>query len=506
MSLNCGSITLLNKLDCSNLDISLDNSNSHISVGYNSDASNNSISIGNSSSAAGINSIAIGTSAKTVSQYSISIGSNAYASGTNYDIAIGGLNVPANAAKTDSSWNCVIGNIMTSNVKFKGKKGDPRNYSDIHCNRIICREILIDKGPIERREGRVSDRVIGLDNNNISLTTVSDNGRIICDPNYKNNKDYIAATIAYNQLWKADLEKSVQAEDPKYFNVTCNGNMYLKPGNDVMTSTPTGGNHVYAGGGAANFWEVPTCNPILTAGSFNFTLPCTTPPPCLSPSVDGWWYWPTGTFFQWAAAARKSLSSRAWTLSRQSDHRIKQNIAPIPFADSLNKLSLTNPTSFNFKKDHIYSEDSLQHGFIAQELKEHFPEAVTVSTGYLPIDLSSVKITYSDPSKTILGVANIASYKINENAQLEISNASGTILVKIVDFDNTANSITLDKNIPDNFIRLRFLVDDFHYVQYDKFIPITISAIKKLKSTQRQLYDVMKKLTQKIELLEGNKK
>lgn len=184
-----------------------------------------------------------------------------------------------------------------------------------------------------------------------------------------------------------------------------------------------------------------------------------------------------------------------------SDHRIKQNISSIPPTDSLNKLSLTNPTSFNFKKDHIYSEDSLQHGFMAQELKEHFPEAVTVSTGYLPIDLSSVKVTYSDPSKTILHIANLASYEINDNTKLNITNPSGDIPVTITDFDNNTNSITLDKNIPDNFVRLRFLVDNFHYVQYDKFIPITISAIKKLKSTQDELIESIKKLTQKVELL-----
>ena len=201
------------------------------------------------------------------------------------------------------------------------------------------------------------------------------------------------------------------------------------------------------------------------------------------------------------AYATSSITSGK-KLESASDHRIKQNISSIPPTDSLNKLSLTNPTSFNFKKDHIYSDDSLQHGFMAQELKEHFPEAVTVSTGYLPIDLSSVKVTYSDPSKTILRVANLASYEINDNTKLNITNPSGDIPVTITDFDNNTNSITLDKNIPDNFVRLRFFVDNFHYVQYDKFIPITISAIKKLKSTQDELIDSIKKLTQKVELLE----
>jgi hypothetical protein len=495
MSLNCGSITLLNKLDCSNLDLSLDNSYSYIQIGHSSTAYSYSISIGNSSSATGNNNTVVGQSAIGDGSYSISIGSNALAAGgwgTNR-IAIGGADSSANAANTDSSWNCVIGNSSISNVKFKGNKDSffynpEMNYADIYCNRIICREILIDKSYTEE-----SGYTYSLSGEVLTPTTDSENPGYMYNPNHVDNSGIIAASIGYNTL--------ASSLTPQ-FSVISNGNMYLKPGDDVMTSTPTptgGGNHVYVGGGATTEGKKGrfdgSCNPVLTGTSFLYTGTDTgscPDPPCPTPSVNNWWADPSATFKDWFDEARKmkTPSFSTWNLSRQSDHRIKQKIAPIPLAESLNKLSQTNPTSFNFKKDHIYSDDSLQHGFIAQELKEHFPEAVTVSTGYLPIDLSSVKVTYSDPSKTILS----------------ISNTSGTILVKIVDFDNTANSITLDKNIPDNFVRLRFFVDDFHYVQYDKFIPITISAIKKLKSTQRELYDVMKKLTQKIGLLEGNKK
>ncbi|MBH45566.1 MAG: hypothetical protein CMC93_03010 [Flavobacteriaceae bacterium] len=483
MSITCKSINCSGMIDCSNLDLSLDNPNSHIKIGHSSRVANNgwSIGIGNYSTAIGNYSIAIGPSAEAVTPYSISIGSNAYASET-YDIAIGGADSSAYAAKTDSSWNCVIGTsdpqFGTSNVKFKGKKN---GYADIYCNRIICREILIDKSDTETGGVGETYNLLG---NKLTASFTNPSNKQIYDPNNPLNSDKIVASIGYNDLI---------TPSSRQFSIISHGNMYLRPGNDPMTAAPNSGNHVYAGGGATttpppNGPFDGTCNPVLTATW-----------------VDGSWdVLPNTTFQWWVNAAAEGQPESNWKLSRQSDHRIKQNLSSIPPADSLNKLSLTNPTSFNFKKDHNYSDDSLQHGFIAQELKEHFPEAVTVSTGYLPIDLSSVKVTYSDPSKTILSVVNLASYEINENTKLNITNPSGDTLVTITEFDNNTNSITLDKNIPDNFIRLRFLVDNFHYVQYDKFIPITISAIKKLKSTQDDVIESIKKLTQRIELLEEN--
>ena len=482
MSINCKSINCSGTIDCSNLDISLNNPNSYINIGHLSISNDEgSIGIGNYSNAMGNYSIAIGPSAKAVTTYSISIGSNAYAS-EKYDIAIGGADSSAYAAKTDSSWNCVIGTshpqFGTSNVKFKGKKN---GYADIYCNRIICREILIDKSDTESEGFGETYNLLG---NKLTASFTNPSNKQIYDPNNPLNSDKIVASIGYNDLI---------TPSSRQFSIISNGNMYLKPGDTPMTGAGAG-NHVYAGGGATttpppNGPFDGSCNPVLTATW-----------------VDGSWdKVPNTSFYWWVQSALIDSSNSQWRLSRQSDHRIKQNLSSIPPADSLNKLSLTNPTSFNFKKDHNYSDDSLQHGFIAQELKEHFPEAVTVSTGYLPIDLSSVKIIYSDPSKTILSVANLTSYEINDNTKLSITNPSGdTHLVTITHFDNTTNSITLDKNIPDNFIRLRFLVDNFHYVQYDKFIPITISAIKKLKSTQDDVIESIKKLTQRIELLEEN--
>ena len=115
------------------------------------------------------------------------------------------------------------------------------------------------------------------------------------------------------------------------------------------------------------------------------------------------------------------------------------------------------------------------------------------------------KVTYASWSKPDVEMLYVLPKEINENTKLSITNPSGdTDLVTITEFDNNTNSITLEKNTPNNFIRLRFLVNNFHYVQYDKFIPITISAIKKLKSTQDDFIESIKKLTQRIELLEEN--
>ena len=427
--------------------------------------------------------VAIGRGARTDCSFGgIAIGRGAKTT-LNYGIAIGGSGTVVAPPVADASFQCVIGNFAIKDVKFKGGVSSS-GVANIHCYGINA------TGDISATSLNVKDISCGNSLHAPSATikgtiqcfglnvTGTGTGGITCRQ-LTCNED---AGISCRKLKCTDGSgvircKQLIIENDNNFE---RGSLSYDTTNGLTLKSIGTGLHLDASSGKSNVSATGS------AGAGGTPL--------------------TGYVVTTLDLARSNFNTYpvgGTSVEAPSDHRIKQNISSIPPTDSLNKLSLTNPTSFNFKKDHIYSEDSLQHGFMAQELKEHFPETVTVSTGYLPIDLSSVKVTYSDPSKTILRVANLASYEINDNTKLSITNPSGdTHLVKITDFDNNTNSITLDKNIPDNFVRLRFLVDDFHYVQYDKFIPITISAIKKLKSTQDELIDSIKKLTQKVELLE----
>jgi hypothetical protein len=66
-----------------------------------------------------------------------------------------------------------------------------------------------------------------------------------------------------------------------------------------------------------------------------------------------------------------------WT--NYSDRRLKENIEPLNNTTILDKINLLNPVSFNYNKASGYDEETRARkvsGFIAQELKEIFPEMV----------------------------------------------------------------------------------------------------------------------------------
>lgn len=83
-----------------------------------------------------------------------------------------------------------------------------------------------------------------------------------------------------------------------------------------------------------------------------------------------------------------------------SDSRLKRNIAPV--GSSLGKIMKLRPVQFNYNEEYLnlYNDSSaltrLQRGFIAQEVKEVFPEMVGTSTvkgkEYYDLNLSNLQV------------------------------------------------------------------------------------------------------------------
>ena len=68
----------------------------------------------------------------------------------------------------------------------------------------------------------------------------------------------------------------------------------------------------------------------------------------------------------------------ALTNTNPSDHRLKENIIPVPYG--LAEINKLNPVSFNWKND-PKEKKSLSWGFIAQEVQPIMPELVTTFIG-----------------------------------------------------------------------------------------------------------------------------
>jgi hypothetical protein len=79
-------------------------------------------------------------------------------------------------------------------------------------------------------------------------------------------------------------------------------------------------------------------------------------------------YFTKGTGFTMTGAIYYNGSVMAYLTT--SDYRLKENVAPI--SNALNKISLLKPVTYTWKDNQQSGE-----GFLAHELQEHFPDAVS---------------------------------------------------------------------------------------------------------------------------------
>ena len=90
-----------------------------------------------------------------------------------------------------------------------------------------------------------------------------------------------------------------------------------------------------------------------------------------------------------------------------SDKRIKNNIEHLEFNTNLQKLRDIQPVSFKFK-DKLKKGNRLHLGFIAQQVKEHVPEAVSYRTEFIPSEVRLLK----KPHWTTLADDDEIKYKL----------------------------------------------------------------------------------------------
>lgn len=100
------------------------------------------------------------------------------------------------------------------------------------------------------------------------------------------------------------------------------------------------------------------------------------------------------------------------TWATSSDKRVKENILSIE--NGLEYISNLNPVTFNYKKSYIINNqgpESLQYGFIAQEVKEILPEAVEIVKETVGNEIISDFHVLNTASFMALVVSSIKSLK-----------------------------------------------------------------------------------------------
>jgi hypothetical protein len=176
--------------------------------------------------------------------------------------------------------------------------------------------------------------------------------------------------------------------------------------------------------------------------------------------TSGYYYDPSGsspiTSTTYPVTIRAANNIYAGGFVASSDQRIKTDITDISDGDALNKLRLINPVEYNYI-DIVQKGEKRVYGFIAQQVKDNFENAVTEVSDFIPniyaikpielFDGSMNPVTYN-PSMNIS--ENGLYIKINDISSSIVSDISENITkIRLIDYTNRFIDCTaIAKNSP----------------------------------------------------------
>lgn len=184
-----------------------------------------------------------------------------------------------------------------------------------------------------------------------------------------------------------------------------------------------------------------------------------------------------------------------------SDNRIKRDVEDVIDDSALQTLRLIQPKKYNYI-DHISRGADRVYGFIAQQVRENVPEAVSIMQDFIPniykpcsVDISSKTITLESP--------RIGKMKI-----ITAKNVSMVLMTSVVN-DSTISydlDIVEDDLLNGQVFVYGYEIDDFHTLNKDYLWTINFAATQELDrkiqtleientSLRMELTDVKQQLT-----------
>jgi len=176
-----------------------------------------------------------------------------------------------------------------------------------------------------------------------------------------------------------------------------------------------------------------------------------------------------------------------------SDMRIKKNINDIEDISALTKIMKIEPKTYNYI-DEDDRGSKLVIGFIAQQINEVIPEAITIGQEFIPNIyryykiISTNSILIDDEYYIKINIGNTIKIRVNNNYQI----------VKVVDKIN--NVIVIDKDIDVNARCLVYgvMVNDFHFIDKTYIYTLNVCATQELTRRIEQQEKEISELRQMI--------
>ena len=174
-----------------------------------------------------------------------------------------------------------------------------------------------------------------------------------------------------------------------------------------------------------------------------------------------------------------------------SDERIKKDITDLNSDDSLNKILKLKPKSYKYK-DVINNGNSNNYGFIAQEVKEIIPEAVSYKKSFIP---NIYEVGYYYDSGIIVINKSINNI-LNVYDKIKIYDDKGTeYICNITEIINN-NSFKIDnkKLNGDKILVYGTEVEDFNILDKEIIFSLNVSATQNLYNKIIELENRIKEL------------
>lgn len=197
---------------------------------------------------------------------------------------------------------------------------------------------------------------------------------------------------------------------------------------------------------------------------------------------------------------------RAPTYVALSDRRIKKDFLEIDDTIALGKLRQLKPTSYKYK-DKLRRTTDRVLGFIAQEVAEVLPDAVSITNAVIPniqieasvkkIDEEKFEFTLKEPH--VVTVGSKLELKAPKLSHMEVE------VISVTDdttFTGTAKDFDIEK-VGDRVIVYGEYVDDFHNLDKNAIFTIATAALQEVDRQLQAEKEKVKSLEERLAALEA---
>ena len=162
-----------------------------------------------------------------------------------------------------------------------------------------------------------------------------------------------------------------------------------------------------------------------------------------------------------------------------SDSRIKTNVEDVPDKLALQQVLDLPCRYYNYIDINRGTEKTI--GFIAQEVKEKFPMAVTQITEYIPNEYKNAVVEWTtnveDNTKYNMKVTNLSNISANDYVQFKVTNNSEEYDIILQTLDGT--TFTTDMQYDTVFVYGK-KIEDFNILNKEKIFTLHHSAIQEM--------------------------